>query len=374
MSGNDGLKENIEQLKILKNKLSDIKNSLTNQKSQLSGLQQDQKKCQEEKQRLIQQLSEVSQKLSKCNEQEKPLFEGQKQRIVQEQALATDRETAIKTRISSLEENIQGVGREQTELLIQQQKSLKNTFFRMRQTLDQYVVTPQPLIRFLLLQSLKDKVNQENLSPDELEDLKDRDYADDVLNRLKSTFDTSMNSITANDQKDLQNWMELQLAIISISQMVHSREDDLSSLPALLEQAKKDLDNFKRQHNDGEQKRREYRSQSTIAFVVTALALIGTIVSALNSSILGVVVSGIVFVVAFVYGIISSSKCANLDYTKNIQDSQKEYNRLENDRVNMPNTQASLEADKKLLLQKQQELSAINSRHPELSDFQLPQL
>lgn len=375
MSDNDNsLKENIEQLNLLESKLSNIKNSLTTQKSQLSGVQQDQKKCQQEQQRLIQQLSDINQKLSKCNEQEKPLFEGQKQRLIQEQALATKHETDVKAHISFLETNIQSAGREQAEILIQQQKVLKNTFFRMRQALDQYVDNPQLVLRFLLLQSLKDKVDKEKLSPNELDDLKDRDYADEVLNRLKNAFDASMSSITVDNQKDLRNWKELSLAIASISQTIHSKEDALSSLPTLLAQAKKDLEQFQHQHKDGEQKRREYRSQTTIAFIITALALIGVIFSALSSLINGVVISVIICIVSLVYGVINKNKCASLDYTKNIEDSQKEYNRLEHDRKSMPDTQASLEADKKLLLQKQQELSEIHNHYPELNGFELPQL
>jgi hypothetical protein len=111
-----------------------------------------------------------------------------------------------------------------------------------------------------------------------------------------------------------------------------------------------------------------------IAFSLAVLAVIGFFLFAMKSLIPLVFICGIIFLVAFLLGIINRIKCASLDYTKNIEDSQKEYNRLEHDRKNMPDTQASLEADKKLLLQKQQELSEIHNHYPELNGFELPQL
>jgi hypothetical protein len=364
MSDSASFKENVKQLNVLKNQLSTIKANLVSQKSQLPSLQQGQKKNLEDKQLFVQQLSEVSQKLSVCNESEKPMYEGQKLRLVQEQKLVTDREIAIKKHISWIDTNIQSINQQEADCLTQLQKTLKNTFFTMRQTLDEYSADTRPLTRFLLLQSLKDTIGRESLSPHELDDLKDRDYADGVINCLKETFDSSNNSITTDEKKDLQKWKELLLAIASTSQTVHSKENNLDSLPTMLDRAKKDLEQFQQQHNDGEQKRHEYKSQSMISFTVMFIAICA------------IFVLPPFFLLAFaalVYGVIKIRNSKKLDYTKNIQSLQKECARLESEIANMPNVLASLETDKNSLLHQQQELSKICVRHPELSDFRLPQ-
>jgi hypothetical protein len=364
-------------MNILKNQLLAIKANLVAQKSQLANLQKDQKKNLENKQRFVQQLSEVNQKLSACTESEKQVYEAQKLRLVQEQKHETDREIDIKNHISSLDTNIQTINQQEIDCLIQLQKSLKNTFFAMRQILDQYTADPQPLTRFLLLQSLKDTVHKESLSPNDLDELKDRDYADAVLNRLKDTIDSSINSITAEDQKDLQNWKILLSAMPSVSKTIQSKENDLSSLPTLLDQTKKDLEQFQNQHKDGERKRIKHGRQASIAFGIAILMLIIAINLAFSLLSAGTILIVAIFplflsITAFLYGKSSADKRDKLDYTKNIQGAQKEYERLENDRVNMPSMKRGLEADKNLLFEQTKNLDEIYARHPELRNFQLP--
>jgi hypothetical protein len=376
MANNDDLlQENLRQLCALTSQISDVKERLTAQQSQLSVLQQKQRRVQEEQQQLNQQLAGAVQA---------QLVEQEKLRLVNELELAIQREIAINTQRLTAEAHIQTLNQQQTEVRRQRQQSFKNTFFTVRQTLDEYTAIPQPLIRFLLLQSLKDMVHKKSLLPDKLDEIADKEYAYRVLSNLEDVFDASMNLLTVSDQNDLRRWKELPLALEAIAlaaQDIASREEYarlLPSLPSHLTQAKANLERCQHQHSEGAQKRREYNLRSKWAFLIALTALGAFIVGLLNNLI---IVMPLPFVaclisllaVTVIYGIGERIQGAKLDYTKSIQALQKECERLENEMVNTPKILASLEADKSSLRQKQQEIAEIYVRHPELHNFHLPQ-
>jgi phosphatidate phosphatase PAH1 len=137
------LQENLRQLCALTSQIADVEERLTAQQSQLSSLQQEQGRVQEEQQRLNQQLAEINTNVADIAQ--KQLLEQEKLRLLNELQLEKQCEIAINTQKLAVEAHIQTLNQQQTEVSRQRQQSLKNTFFTVRQTLDEYTANPQPL-------------------------------------------------------------------------------------------------------------------------------------------------------------------------------------------------------------------------------------
>lgn len=140
------------------------------------------------------ELSSLNKKTAELNKITKEI--GEAQIKLQRQQLDIQTKTLIQQEL-------------QTMMMAQQvaqknrQKELKNTFFYIRKSTDTALSYKETLNKFIYLSLIEKDIVANNLNPNDLEELQDKEYAEQTLIEFRKNKEIIINQLTDNDSKQL---------------------------------------------------------------------------------------------------------------------------------------------------------------------------
>jgi hypothetical protein len=123
---------------------------------------------------------------------------------VQTQQLAVQRQQLVMQQISALNLEVQTRLQQQQSIHRERQRQLKDAAFESKQKVASLSAVPDLVERFVLLSQLAASIDRVGLSPNELEEIGDKEYAQSMVDDLSKSISETTAALSPEHQSDLQ--------------------------------------------------------------------------------------------------------------------------------------------------------------------------